>query len=70
MLAMASGALALTLECSVSYDRADRPELPPPRRLYSFEELMEPLFISVREFLKDGLDRPFLVRGTENVYND
>lgn len=70
MLAMASGALVLTLECSVSYDRADRPELPPPRRLYSFEELMEPLFISVREFLKDGLDRPFLVRGTEKVYND
>ena len=70
MLAMASGALALTLECSVSYDRADRPELKPPRRLYTFDELMEPLFIAVREYLKDGLEKPFLVRGTDKVYND
>jgi hypothetical protein len=70
MIAMASGALALTLECSVSYDRADRPELKGPRRKYSFEELMEPLFISVREYLADGLERPFLVRGNDKVYDD
>ena len=70
MLAMASGALTLTLECSVSYDRADRPEIKPPRRLYTFEELMEPLFISVSEFLKDGLEKPFLIRGTDKVYSD
>jgi hypothetical protein len=70
MIAMASGALALTLECSVSYDRADRPELKPPRRKYSFEELMEPLFISVGEYLTAGLEKPFLVRGSEKVYSD
>lgn len=70
MLAMASGALTLTLECSVSYDRADRPEIKPPRRLFTFEELMEPLFISVSEFLKDGLEKPFLIRGTDKVYSD
>ena len=70
MMSMASGALALTLECSVSYDRADRPELKGPRRLYTFDELMEPLFISVKEYLKDGLEKPFLVRGTEKVYDD
>ncbi len=70
MIAMASGALALTLECSVSYDRADRPELKPPRRKYSFDELMEPLFISLGEYLKAGLEKPFLVRGSEKVYSD
>ena len=70
MMSMASGALALTLECSVSYDRADRPELKGPRRKYSFEELMEPLFIAVKEYLKAGLEKPFLVRGTDKVYSD
>jgi hypothetical protein len=31
---------------------------------------MEPLFISVREYLKDGLEKPFLVRGSEKVLAD
>jgi hypothetical protein len=70
MLALASGALTLTLECSVSYDKARRSDLPAPTKMYTFDELMEPLFISLREYLKDGLERPFLIRGTDKVYND
>ena len=31
---------------------------------------MEPLFIAVREYLADGLDHPFLVRGTDRVFGD
>ena len=31
---------------------------------------MEPLFIAVREYLADGLARPFLVRGTDRVFGD
>lgn len=70
MIALASGALTLTLESSVSYDRPDKEGRPAPTRKYSFEELMEPLFISVGEYLKDGLEKPFLVRGSEKVYTD
>lgn len=70
MMQLASGALALTLECSVSYDRPDRPPICQPKRKYTFEELMEPLRIFFREYLKDGLEKPFIVRGTEKVYGD
>ena len=76
VLALASGALALTLECSVSFDRRPLREGERPRepqsvpRTYTFDELMEPLFIAVREYLADGLERPFLVRGTDRVYGD
>lgn len=70
MLALASGALALTLECSVSYDRPDKEGHPRPTRAYSFEELMEPVFVTLREYLKDGLERPFLVRGGGRVFDD
>ena len=82
VLALASGALTLTLECSVSFDRPIKPpkvkptrtytfdELMEPLRTYTFDELMEPLFIAVREYLADGLDRPFLVRGTDRVFGD
>jgi hypothetical protein len=31
---------------------------------------MEPLFISVEEYLKAGLEKPFLVRGSDKVYGD
>ena len=51
MLALASGALALTLECSVSYDRPLKPDAPKPTRLYTFDELMEPVFLALRECL-------------------
>ena len=70
MLALASGALALTLECSVSFDRPVKPPRSTPTRAYTFDELMAPLFVSLREYLADGLERPFLVRGTDRVYGD
>lgn len=70
VLALASGALALTLECSVSFDRSIKSPSTIPTRTYTFVELMEPLFISLREYLADGLERPFLVRGTDHVYGD
>ena len=70
VLALASGALALTLECSVSFDKPLKSPDKKPTRTYSFDELMEPLFIALREYLADGLDRPFLVRGTDHVYGD
>ena len=65
-----NGALALTLECSVSYDKPDKEGRSRPMRTYTFDELMEPLFIMLREYLADGLERPFLVRGTDRVYGD
>ena len=70
MMQLASGALALTLECSVSYDRPDRPPICQPKKKYTFDELMEPLMIFFKEYLKDGLEKPFIVRGTEQVYGD
>lgn len=54
---LSSGALALTLECSVSYDRPQN-----PTRHYSFDELMEPNFIMLKVMLKDGLEQPFVNR--------
>ncbi len=70
MLALASGALALTLECTVSYDRPKKPGEPEPTRLYTFDELMEPVFVTLREYLADGLERPFLQRGDERILPD
>ena len=69
-MALASGALALTLECSVSYDRPDKPPHVKPTRMYTFDELMEPAFVVLREYLADGLERPFLVRGDEKILGD
>jgi len=31
---------------------------------------MEPVFVVLREYLKDGLEKPFLVRGDETVKGD
>ena len=70
VLALASGALALTLECSVSYDKPDKPPHSKPGRTYTFDELIEPVFIVLREYLSDGLERPFLVRGTDKILGD
>ena len=39
-------------------------------RTFTFDELMEPVFVSLREYLADGLERPFLVRGDDRVYSD
>lgn len=70
MLALASGALAITLECSVSCRQSNGKALRPGKGDYTFDELMEPLFIAVREYLADGLEKPFLVRGSERIYAD
>ena len=70
MFALASGALALTLECSVSFDRPLKPPKVKPTRTYTFDELMEPVFVTLREYLADGLERPFLVRGDDRVFGD
>ena len=70
MLSLASGALALTLECTVSYDRPLKPGAPEPTRLYTFDELMEPVFLTLREYLADGLEHPFLHRGDDRVLED
>ena len=70
VLSLASGAVALTLECSVSYDRPDKPPRVKPTRKYTFDELIEPVFVVLREYLSDGLERPFLVRGGEKILED
>lgn len=70
MFALSSGALALTLESSVSFDGPLKPPKTNPSRAYSFEELMEPTFIALREYLADGLERPFLDRGDDRVKPD
>ncbi len=72
LLALASGALALTLECSVSYDR---PEGHPKSkrqatRKYEFSELVDVTFIVLKAYLQEGLAKPFLVRGSETIYAD
>lgn len=70
VLALASGALCLTLESSVSFDRPDKAPKSKPSRAYTFEELMEPTLVALEEILKDGLGKPFLVRGDETVKGD
>jgi hypothetical protein len=57
MAMLASGALALTLECSVS---ADYPPQKPCN--YTFDEMMEPNFIMLKVLLADGLKEPFADR--------
>ncbi|HPA18746.1 MAG TPA: M14 family zinc carboxypeptidase [Verrucomicrobiae bacterium] len=54
---MSSGALALTLECSVSYERPKDPKV-----TYTFEQLMEPNFIMLKVMMKEGLEKPFIDR--------
>ena len=70
MFALASGALTLTLECSVSFDRPIKPPKVKPSRTYTFDELIEPVFVALREYLADGLEQPFLVRGDDRVFGD
>jgi hypothetical protein len=71
MFALASGALALTLECSVSYNFPIKPSANmKPTRSYSFDEMLEVTYVALGEFLADGLERPFVDRGTETVYKD
>ena len=70
LMTYASGALVLTLESAVSAGgRVDDDAANPPEP-YSFDDIMKPAFIVLKEFLKDGLVRPFLVRGDETVRGD
>ncbi len=70
-LALASGALPLTLECSVSYDRPDKPQSKArPTRTYSFDEMLDVTYVTLKAFFEAGLERPFVVRGAETVYKD
>ena len=71
MFALASGALALTLESSVSYDWPDKPQTgKKPTRTYTFDELVETTYVTLKAFLASGLEKPFVDRGTEKVYKD
>lgn len=49
LITLASGALALTLECCVSLE-------------YTFDEMAEPNFIALETLLQDGLEKPFVDR--------
>ena len=57
LFALASGAAAITLECSVSYDRPKD-----PRRTYTFDELMEPVSVTLKTVMQDGLETPLADR--------
>lgn len=70
LMSLASGALALTLESSVSYDQPDHPPETKPLRRYAFDELIEPLSVVLKELLTAGLESPFVVRGEEVIYPD
>jgi hypothetical protein len=57
MATMCSGCLALTLECSVSYDNPKTPKL-----TFTFDQLMKPPFVMLKTLMKDGLEKPFVDR--------
>ncbi len=68
LLSLASGALTLVLECSVSYDKS-KPNIS-PTRTYTFDELLEVTYVTVKAILESGLEKPFVNRGPETVYKD
>lgn len=71
MFALASGALALTLECTVSYDRPDKPQANfVPTKKYTFDELLDVTYVTLKAYLAAGLEKPFVNRGSERVYGD
>ena len=71
VFALASGALTLTLECTVSYDKADKPQAnSKPTRTYTFDEMLETTYVVLKAFLAAGLEAPFVNRGPETVYKD
>lgn len=55
---MASGALALTLECTVSWDDVKKQNV-----LYTFEQLMAPPLVCLKTILACGMQKPFNSRG-------
>lgn len=54
---MSSGALALTLECSVSCEKPKDPTI-----TYTFDQLVEPNFVMLKVMMKEGLEKPFIDR--------
>lgn len=71
MFALASGALTLTLECSVSYDCPDKPQSNlRPAKKYSFDELLDVTCVTLKAYMAAGLENPFVNRGSERVYGD
>lgn len=52
-----SGGLGMTLECSHSYDNVHKPTL-----FYSFDQLMEPVFLALKVVMRDGLKEPLAAR--------
>ena len=52
-----SGAAGLTLECSSSYDNIHNPSI-----LYTFDQMMEPCFITLKVIMESGLESPLAGR--------
>lgn len=52
-----SGGFGITLECSSSYDDIHNPKIK-----YTFEQLMEPVFVSMKVIMEDGLESPLAER--------
>ena len=60
---LSSGCLALTLEVTVSNEIPAREGAArQPKILYTFDQLMSPALVTLREYLKDGLEKPFIDR--------
>ena len=57
MVNLASGGLGILLECSHSYDNIHSPSL-----FYTFEQLMEPAFVTMKIIMEDGLESPLAER--------
>ena len=52
-----SGGFGITLECSSSYDDIHNPKIK-----YTFDQLMEPVFVSMKVIMEDGLESPLAER--------
>ena len=52
-----SGGFGITLECSSSYDDIHNPSIQ-----YTFDQLMEPVFVSMKVIMEDGLESPLAER--------
>lgn len=55
-----SGGFGLTLECSSSYDNIGNPTI-----CYTFDQMMEPVFIALKAIMESGLDKPLAGRVQE-----
>lgn len=52
-----SGGFGITLECSSSYDNIDNPKV-----CYTFDQLMEPVFMAMKGIMESGLIKPLAER--------